>query len=62
MEYEQFQRFIQSVEKIIQDPQIDFHTEITFQCPICGGQAVAIKFLKCHGSGFCRGCGIVCSE
>ena len=62
MEYEQFQGFIRSVENIIQDPQVGFHTEIAFQCPICGGHAVAIKFLRCHGTGFCRECGIVCSE
>jgi len=62
MEYEQFQKFIQCVEKVLQDPQIAYQTEVSFPCPICGGRAVAVKFQENHGTGFCRECGIVCSE
>ena len=62
MEYEELQRFIERMESVLKNPQVDCYTKVTFQCPICGGCAVAIKFQECHGTGFCRECGIVCSE
>jgi len=62
MKYEQYQGFIQSMEKVLQDPQVAVHMEVFFPCPICGGNAVAIKSQEGHGTGFCRACGIVCSK